>query len=125
MADNKKKGSRNKETTMLPNAWQSVKRRNENAQTRANIDGAWSAVGVIAGILLFLFVILGGVSQTGAIKTVFNWSHNVGERISNWMEGGSIVTNDDGIYWDPTGQQGDSIKDSEAPEVENPAEILE
>ena len=125
MADNKKKGSRNKETTMLPNAWQSVKRRNENAQTRANIDGAWSAVGVIAGILLFLFVILGGVSQTGAIKTVFNWSHNVGERISNWMEGGSIVTNEDGIYWDPTGQQGESIKDPDAPEVENPAEILE
>lgn len=125
MADNKKKGSRNKETTMLPNAWQSVKRRNENAQTRANINGAWSAIGVIAGVLLFLFVILGGISQTGAIKTVFNWSHNVGERISNWMEGGSIVTNDDGIYWDPTGQQGDSIKDPDAPEVENPAEILE
>lgn len=125
MADNKKKGSRNKENTMLPNAWQSVKRRNENAQTRASIDGAWSAVGVIAGVLLFLFVILGGVSQTGVIKTVFNWSHNVGESISNWMEGGSIVTNDDGIYWDPTGQQGESIKDPEAPEVENPAEILE
>ena len=54
----------------------------------------------------------------------FNWSHNVGETISHWIEGGSVVVNDDGVYYDPSGQKGDKIKDDEA-EVVNPAEEIE
>lgn len=123
MAKEKKK--KEKTTVVLPKAWQSLKHRNETAQARANYDDIWKAVGVILGILLFLFVILGGVSQTGVLKFVFNWSHNVGETISNWLEGGSIVTNEDGVYWDPTGQTGDKIKDENAPDVVNIGDVID
>ena len=123
MAKEKKK--KEKTTVVLPKAWQSLKHRNETAQARANYDDIWKAIGVILGILLFLFVILGGVSQTGVLKFVFNWSHNVGETISNWLEGGSIVTNEDGVYWDPTGQTGDKIKDENAPNVVNIGDVID
>ena len=63
--------------------------------------------------------------MTGALKFFFNWSHNVGETVSNWFEGGSIVTNEDGVYWDPTGQQGDKIKDENAADVDKPAQESE
>lgn len=121
----KEKKSKEKTTVVLPKAWQSLKHRNETAQARANYDDIWKAVGVVIGILVFLFVILGGVSQTGVLKFIFNWSHNVGETISNWIEGGSIVTNEDGVYWDPTGQTGDKIKDGDAPDVVNPADVMD
>lgn len=121
----KEKKSKEKTTVVLPKAWQSLKHRNETAQARANYDDIWKAVGVVIGILVFLFVILGGVSQTGVLKFIFNWSHNVGETISNWIEGGSIVTNEDGVYWDPTGQTGDKIKDGDAPDVVNPANVID
>lgn len=114
--DGKKK---EKTTVVLPKAWQSLKHRNETAQARANYDDIWKAIGTILLILFILFVILGGVSQTGVLKFVFNWSHNVGETISNWFEGGSVVTNEDGIYWDPTGQKGDKIGGEDAGEAVN------
>lgn len=123
MANEKK--SKEKTTVVLPKAWQSLKHRNETAQARANYDDIWKAIGVVIGIIVFLFVILGGVSQTGVLKFFFNWSHNVGETISNWFEGGSVITNEDGIYWDPTGQNGDKIKDEDAPDVANPATIFD
>lgn len=118
----KEKKKKDKTSVVLPKAWQSVKHRNETAQAKSNYDDTWSAIGVILGILLFLFIILGGVSQTGVLKFIFNWSSTVGENISSWIEGGSVVTNEDGIYWDPTGENGDSIKDESAPEVLNPIE---
>lgn len=118
MADKKKK--KEKTSVVLPKAWQSVKHRNETAQARSNYEDGWKAIEVVLIILLVLFVLLGGISQTGALKFLFNWSKNVGEGISNWLEGGSIITNEDGIYWDPTGQNGDKIGDPNAPEVINP-----
>lgn len=121
----KEKKSKEKTTVVLPKAWQSVKHRNETAQARANYDDTWKAIGTILLVLLVLFVILGGISMTGTLKFVFNWSHNVGETISNWFEGGSIVTNEDGIYWDPTGTKGDKIKDENASDVVNPAQEIE
>ena len=123
MAKEKKK--KEKTTVVLPKAWQSVKHRNESAQARANYDDTWKAIGTILLILFVLFVLLGGISMTGALKFFFNWSHNVGETVSNWFEGGSIVTNEDGVYWDPTGQQGDKIKDENATDVVNPAQEIE
>lgn len=122
MAKEKKK--KEKTNVVLPKAWQSVKHRNETAQAKSNYEDAWSAVGVILLILLIAFVLLGGVSQTGVIKFVFNWAHNVGETVSGWIEGGSIVTNEDGIYYDPTGTKGDKIKDDNAEEVPNLGENI-
>lgn len=119
MAEKKPKKKKEKTHVVLPKAWQSVKHRDQTAQVRTTYDDTWSAVGTIALVLLVLFVLLGGVSQTGFLKVCFNWAHNVGEGISNWLEGGSIVTNEDGIYWDPTGQTGEKIGDEngEVPNV--------
>ena len=38
------------------------------------------------------------------------WSHNIGETVSEWFEGGDVVVNDDGVYWDPTGTNPDGLK---------------
>ena len=119
----KDKKKKEKTSVVLPKAWQSVKHRNETAQARSNYEDTWKAIQTILIILLILFVILGGVSQTGILKFIFNWSTNVGQSISNWLEGGSIITNEDGIYWDPSGQQGDKIGDENAPEVINPMDV--
>lgn len=123
MANRNKKKEKN--NVVLPKAWQSVKHRNETAQARANYDDTWKAIGTILAIIAILFVILGGISMTGALKFVFNWSHTVGETISTWFEGGSIITNEDGVYWDPSGTHGDKIKDENADEVVNPAQEIE
>lgn len=114
-----KKSKKEKTNIVLPKAWQSMKHRNETAQARANYDDIWKAITTILLILFILFVILGGVSQTGVLKFIFNWSHNVGETISNWFEGGSVVVNEDGVYYDPSGQKGDKIKDENAGDVVN------
>lgn len=114
-----KKSKKEKTNIVLPKAWQSMKHRNETAQARANYDDIWKAITTILLILLILFVILGGVSQTGVLKFIFNWSHNVGETISNWFEGGSVVVNEDGVYYDPSGQKGDKIKDENAGDAVN------
>lgn len=114
-----KKSKKEKTNIVLPKAWQSMKHRNETAQARANYDDIWKAITTILLILFILFVILGGVSQTGVLKFIFNWSHNVGETISSWFEGGSVVVNEDGVYYDPSGQKGDKIKDENAGDVVN------
>ena len=98
----------------LPKAMQSVKHRNETAQARTTYEDTYKVIGTIMLIGLVLFVLLGGVSQTGVLKFCLNWSHNIGSSISNWLEGGSVVTNEDGVYWDPTGQEGDKIGNDEA-----------
>lgn len=105
----KEKKNKDKSTITLPKAWQSVKHRNETTQAKANYDDAWKAIGTIILILAILFVLLGGVSQTKIIKFFFNWSHTVGQTVSNWIQGGSVVQNEDGIYWDPSGQKGESL----------------
>ena len=114
-----KKSKKEKTNIVLPKAWQSMKHRNETAQARSNYDDIWKAITAILLILFILFVILGGVSQTGVLKFIFNWSHNVGETVSNWFEGGSVVVNEDGVYYDPSGQKGDKIKDENAGDVVN------
>lgn len=119
MAKEKKK--KEKTSVVLPKAWQSVKHRNETAQARANYEDIWTFVGLILLILFLAFVFLGGVSQTGVLRFVFNWSHNVGEKVSGWIEGGSVIVNEDGVYYDPTGQTGYQIKD-ESIDVEMPFE---
>jgi hypothetical protein len=114
-----KKSKKEKTNIVLPKAWQSMKHRNETAQAKTNHDDIWKAIATILLILFILFVILGGVSQTGVLKFIFNWSHNVGETVSNWFEGGSVVVNDDGVYYDPSGQRGDKIKDENVGEAVN------
>ena len=52
---------------------------------------------------------------------------NVGHTVSNWIEGTSIVTNEDGIYIDPTGQSGTTLAPDEEERIDmvNPAELID
>lgn len=119
-----KKSKKEKNSIVLPKARQSVKHRNETAQAKTNHEDIWKAITTTLLILAILFVILGGVSQTGVLKFIFNWSHNVGETVSNWLEGGSVVVNEDGVYYDPSGQKGHKIKDENAGDVVNIGEEI-
>ena len=125
MAEKEKKSKKQKNTIALPKAWQSVKHSSETSQMKTDLNGFVSAIGMILLILAILFVLLGGVSQTGILKIVFNWSHNVGTTISNWFEGASIVTNEDGVYLDPTGKKGEKIGDENKPDLVNPADEID
>ena len=125
MAEKEKKSKKQKNTIALPKAWQSVKHSSETSQMKTDLNGFVSAIGMILLILAILFVLLGGVSQTGILKIIFNWSHNVGTTISNWFEGASIVTNEDGVYLDPTGKKGEKIGDENKPDLVNPAEEID
>ena len=121
----KKKKKKEKTNVVLPKAWQSVKHRNETAQTKTNLDDSMTAVLTIIGVLVLAFVLLGGVSQTGILRIIANWSQNVGYTISGWIEGTSIITNEDGIYIDPTGQQGEKIGGDSDVEIKDPSNIID
>ena len=125
MAEKENKKKKEKTSVTLPKAWQSVKHRNETSQTRTDLNDAISAIGMIILILVIAFVLLGGVSQTGVLKFIFNWSQNVGHTISSWIEDTSIVTNENGVYIDPTGKNGTKIGDDENNvEIVNPMEEI-
>jgi hypothetical protein len=107
MAEKKKK---EKVTINLPKARASMKRSKEvNQMKQANSD-MWSGIGIILAVGIVLFILLGGVSQKGVWEAMKNWSHNIGETVSEWFEGGDVVVNDDGVYWDPTGTNPDGLK---------------
>ena len=126
MADKEKK-KKKQETFSLPKAWASAKHKNETAQARTDIEGVSSAITTLLIILVIAFVLLGGVSQTGVLKVIMNWSQNVGHTVSNWIEGTSIVTNEDGIYIDPTGQSGTTLAPDEDERIDivNPADLID
>ena len=119
MSEKNEKKKKDKDRIKLPKAWQSVKHREEMAQTRATYDDAWSAIGTILIILVIAFILLGGVNQRKLFGFFFDWSKNAGESVSNWLEGGSIVTNENGIYIDPTGETGDKIGGDDKEETTN------
>lgn len=100
MAKEKKKKEKSVSVN-LPKARQSMKRQKEVGQMKANHNDMWSAIGIILLILLILFVIMGGVNQWGVIKWFASWAKGIGESISNWLSGGEVITNNNGIYWIP------------------------
>ena len=101
----------------LPNAWKTARHSEATAAAKSDRQALFSGIAWVFGILFGLFVILGGVSMTGALNFFFDWSHNIGTSISNWIGGGSIYTNEDGIYYDPSGQQGDGPINKDNKEV--------
>ena len=121
MAEKKKK---EKTSIELPKAWKSMKHRNETAQAKANYEGLWQLIGVIIAIAILAFILLGGISQVGFLKFIFNWSHNVGNKVSNWLGGGNVIVNEDGVYIDPSGQKGEKIN-TNGDEIYNPADMLD
>lgn len=95
--------NKEKKQTKLPNAWKSIKSRNEKAQSKTDFKDIGRLIIGLISILAIAFILLGGISQVGLIRFAFDWSENVGTKISNWITGGGIIVNDDGIYIDPHG----------------------
>ena len=98
MADKEKKKKKDKVSLSLPNAWQTMKKRNETAQAKANFEGFWKAIGILVIIVLVIFVAFGGISQTGFLKFIFNWSHNVQDKAQDLVSHVGVESNEDGIY---------------------------
>lgn len=108
------KGSKEKSSVSLPKAWKSVKHRNEMAQSRSNYEGLWQWIIGIILVLGLAYVLLGGINQRAAIEWVFDWAHNVQENFTEWVSGGGVVVNDDGIYIDPSGKSGNTFGSGQA-----------
>lgn len=121
-----KKKNKSNVTVSLPKARASVKRQKEMANMKATHDDTWKAIGFILAALVILFILLGGISQKGAWNVAKNWSKNVGEKVAEWFEGGDIVANEDGVYWDPSGKNPDGLKNKrEAEEAQKEQEQKE
>lgn len=96
MADKKEKNS-----IKLPKAWKSIKNRNDMAQARGNFEALGGLIAGVIVAIIIAFILLGGISQKGLINFCFDWSHNVMNKVSGWIEGGGVEVTDDGIYLNP------------------------
>lgn len=113
MAEKEKKKKKKESVNVnLPKAKASLKRQKEMKQMKGNYDDAWKAAGVIVTILIIGFIFLGGISQKSAWEWFKNFGENVGNWFASWFEGGDVVTNEDGIYWDPNGGSSNQNSDS-------------
>lgn len=92
-----------KNSVTLPKAWQSVKHQRETSQTKNNINDISSLIVGILIAILILFILLGGINQKAFVNFLFDWSKNVGDTVSSWINGANLQVTDDGIYIDPSG----------------------
>lgn len=101
MAEEKKKKKKESVNINLPKARASIKRQHEMGQMKNNYEDAWKALGIILLIGLILFVILGGINQVAFWEFFKTWAERVGNAISNWLDSGNVVQNENGIYYQP------------------------
>lgn len=92
-----------KNSVTLPKAWQSVKHQRDTSQTKNNINDISSLIVGILIAILILFILLGGINQRAFVNFLFDWSKNVGNTVSSWINGANLQVTDDGIYIDPSG----------------------
>ena len=92
----------------LPKARASMKRQREMGQMRTNYDDLWKAIGVVVVVLIIGFILLGGINQKSAWDWFVHFGENIGKGIGKWIDGGDVVTNEDGVYWDPNGGNKDN-----------------
>lgn len=64
-------------------------------------DKFFYVLGSVLGILLVLFILMGGVNQRKFIEAVQRVSWNVSKTVGEWMQGPNIEVNDDGVYLKP------------------------
>ena len=106
------KDSNKNKSVRLPNAYRTIKRSNDMKQSKADFKSISSfIVGlIIAGLIAF--VLLGGISQRGLVEWSFHWSETVSQKVADWISGGGIEINDDGVYVRPNGNGVGIINDS-------------
>lgn len=104
MAEEKKKEKKKKKERMdinLPNARRSMKRSREMKQMRTNYEDMWKLIGGILIILVVAFILMGGINQGAALRTLSEWAQKVGNAIYDFFSGGEVITNENGVYWTP------------------------
>ena len=106
------KDSNKNKSVRLPNAYRTIKRSNDMKQSKADFKSISSfIVGLIIASLI-AFVLLGGISQRGLVEWAFHWSETVSQKVADWISGGGIEINDDGVYVRPNGNDVGIINDS-------------
>lgn len=100
MAEKKKK--KESVNINLPKARASLKRQKEMKQMKTTNEDIITAVCVILGVLLIVFILLGGINQRKAWEWFKSFGQNVGQAVSQWFDG-EVIANDDGVYYDPNG----------------------
>lgn len=119
MAKDKKEKKKKDPKVKVPNAWSSKKSREGGGHNtglsgsggKVMTDAIWSVGIVVVGILLLLFIFLGGINQRKAINWFFDFSHNVGHKISSWFDPDKVEVSDDGVYYRPDGVKETKDKD--------------
>lgn len=105
MAEEKKKEKKKKKKERvdinLPNARRSMKRSREMKQMRANYEDMWKLIGGILVVLIVAFILMGGINQGAAFRTLGEWAQKVGQAIADFFSGGEVIANENGIYWTP------------------------
>lgn len=133
----------------VPNAWSSKKSK-EGGGSKTGLSGSggkvmtdaiWSVGLVVVGILLLLFIFLGGVNQRKVVNWVVSFSQNIGRTVSGWFNPENIEISDDGVYYrvngttkstekdksdksEPTNESGESSETSETSETSEVKETV-
>ena len=104
------KDSNKNKSVRLPNAYRTIKRSNDMKQSKADFKSISSFI--VGLIIAIAFVLLGGISQKGLVEWAFHWSETVSQKVADWISGGGIEINDDGVYVRPNGNDVGIINDS-------------
>ena len=121
MAEKEKKKKKSDSVNVnLPKARASLKRQGEMKQMKGNYEDMWKFIGTLVVILIIGFIFLGGINQRKTWEWFKNFGQNIGSFFSSWFDKGDIVTNEDGVYWDPNGaSKSDDGNESEADQQSN------
>ena len=100
----------------LPKAFKTSKSKDSSSSSSSgsgkSLNGIGSIIVTILIIGLIAFVLLGGISQVGFLKWIWNWGQSTASNVGSWVNDGHIVVNDDGVYIDPSGKKGIKADDS-------------
>ena len=105
MAGKKKSGN-----VSLPSISKSARHSSGSSQGKTGGGtGIGQVICVIIGVLLVLFILLGGINQKAFFETMVNFAKNIGNTFTSWIDKGDIDVTDSGIYIKPAGPNGGII----------------
>ena len=105
MAGKKKSGN-----VSLPSISKSARHSSGSSQGKTGGGtGIGQVICVIIGVLLVLFILLGGINQKAFFETMVNFAKNIGNTFTSWIDKGDIDVTDSGIYIKPASPNGGII----------------
>ena len=113
----KKKDKKKPQSVSLPNARRSIRRQREMAQGRANYEDTFKLVGVIASVLLVLFLLLGGINQRKFLTTIIDIGMGWGEKVGNLIGENQVEITEDGVYLEGHAPNSEQTEETETEET--------